>query len=223
MKRIILSGLFVLALAAFGLCGRLDVVRDAGAQPGNMDYWLRRATTAPASQPAPREANPFAAAAREFSRPDALPGAIQMASGRLAAGGFYTTAGKGLEVWLEPQKRWRHVPLVIIRGIHAVVVSEQLEQEWRWKHTGSDEKVYTGRQRPVRRLQWRVNLVDGTSLTGEIKGQPLWVERDGKRTLHLLGARTKGDWGQTLEQLDYPARIVFSRREMQRVSEHLEP
>ena len=216
-----------LSISAIVLAGLAVAAADqpsapSAQAPSNLDYWLSHATTAPASRPATRETEPFAAAGQEFSRPDALPGAVQMASGRLAPGRIYTTAGKDLEVWLDPQERWRHVPLVIIRGIHAMVVSEQLEQEWRWKQTGSDEKVYTGRQRPVRRLHWRVSLIDGTSLTGEIKGQPVWVERDGKRTLHVLGGRTKGDWGQSLGQLDYPAHIVFSRREMERVGKHLE-
>jgi len=191
------------------------------AAPSNLDYWLDRATTAPASQPTAQAADPFAATSGKFSRPDALPGAVQMASGKLEAGGIYTTAGKDLKVWVDASNRWRHVPMVIILGIRAVIVSEGYEDEWRWKQGGSDEKVYTGRKRPVRRLQWRIDLADGTALTGEIKGQPVWVEQNAKRTLHLLGARTKGDWGQGLRQLDYPAHIVFSRREMRRVVEHL--
>ena len=184
---------------------------DAPTQPrDNLDYWLTQA--GPASQPtSARGANPFAArTAENFSRPDALPGAMQLSDGKVLAGGLYTTQEKDLEVWIQAQQRWRHIPLLAVLGIRAVVVSEELEPEWRWKQMGSDEKVFTGRARPSRQLNWRVNLIDGTSLEGEIKGQPLWIERAGQRTLYVLHSRAKGEFGQTLNELVYPRHVVIS-------------
>jgi hypothetical protein len=107
------------------------------------------------------------------------------------------------------------VPLAAVLGIHAVLIEESTELEWRWREMGSDEKVYTGRSRPIRRLAWRLNLADGSSLAGEIKGQPLWIERDGKRALLVLHARGAGEYGQTLADLVYPKDVVISRRAMQ--------
>ncbi len=188
----------------------------------NLDYWLDQAKPdaaehvatppppAPATQPAAKPAAPP-------TRPDALSGAMEISDGRLLAGGIYTTRGKDLEIWVEGQKRWRHIPLLILRGIHAVEVSSGYENQWRWKEMGRDEKVYTGRRRPIRRLQWRLNLIDGTSLTGEIKGQPLWIEYNGRRTQQILSARTKGAWDEELADLVYLKHVVFSRREMRRV------
>ncbi|NLF30879.1 MAG: hypothetical protein GX591_08340 [Planctomycetes bacterium] len=186
----------------------------AAVAEDNLDYWLGQATTAPAtaaaSQPAPATAP---------SRPDALPAAVRLSDGTLLAGGVCTTGGADLVVWIDPQQRWRHVPLVILRSIEAVVISEGLQPEWRWAGTGIDEKVYTGRTRPIRRLAWTLRLIDGTSLTGEITGQPLWLQRDGGRMMLVLHARQKGDWGETLDDLPYPAHIVFSQREMERIAD----
>lgn len=186
---------------------------DLTTQPrDNLDYWLTQA--GPASQPTSTTgANPFAAqTAENFSQPDALPGAMQLSDGKVLAGGLYTTQEKDLEVWIQTEQRWRHIPLLAVLGIRAVVVSEELEPEWRWKQMGSDEKVFTGRNRPSRQLNWRVNLIDGTSLEGEIKGQPLWIEHAGQRTLHVLHSRAKGQFGQTLDELVYPRHVVISRK-----------
>ncbi len=219
----VLSVVALTVLAAAGL-GAFRPQTDVQAK--DLDSLLDRMPTAsrPSSRPEPaRAANPFARQAElNFSRPDALPAAAVLSDGTLLAGGLYTTTGKDLEVWVEAEKRWRHVPLLLIRGIRAEVVSEGLDPEWRWKELGSDEKVYTGRTRPIRRLNWRMNLIDGSSLAGEVKGQPLWIERDGKRVLWILHARTKGRYGQELSDLVYPKHIVISRREMMRIAEMIE-
>ncbi len=219
-------------LAAILSTTTLAVVLAAAGGPGEkprrdpLDELLDRVpvTTAPATRRArTRPKNPFAGAmADNFSRTDALPAAAVLSDGKLLAGGLYTTRRKDLEIWLADQRRWRHVPLICVRGIHAVVVSESMDPEWRWKEMGSDEKVYTGRKRPVRRLEWRLNLIDGSSLQGEIKGQPLWIERGRRRTLWVLHARTKGEYGQTLAELVYPRQFVISRREMDRVGKILD-
>ena len=221
----LLVTLCVVALAALAVAAGGGKPRSRPAPPAtqsNLDFWLDQApvATAPTGKPAPPEgANPFGGQpANTFSRQDALPCAMQLSDGRLLAGWLYTTAGKDLQIWTEQEKRWRHVPLVCIMGIHAVVTHEGMERQWRWKEMGSDEKVYSGRRRPVRHTNWRLNLIDGTSLQGEIDGQPLWLQRDGKRSLWILHHRTKGKWGQKPQALLAPAHIVISRRQMERVA-----
>ena len=186
----------------------------------DLDYWLGQAQTAPASQPAAAAGvNPFEARTADgLERHDALPSAVRLSDGTLLAGGIFTTEGKDYQVWIESEQRWRHLPLVCIRGIHAEVAAEAMEDEWRWKEMGADERVKTGRQFPTRRLQWRFNLIDGTTMLGEVKGQPLWIERDGKRTLLVLHARMKGQPGQTLADLVYPKDILVSRRAMEQAA-----
>jgi len=216
-------------LLATGVLAQTAAKPPASASQSNLDFWLTQAATGPASRPSPAAtaagplagegANPFAPAGiGRFSREDALPGAVELSDGRLLAGGLYTTRDKPLVVYIDAEKRWRHVPLICVLGIRAVPVGEEMDREWRWKEMGSDEKVYTGRQRPVRRYLWRLSLIDGTQLEGEIDGQPLWIERDGERSLWVLHDRHKGEWGQTQADLVYARHIVISRREMQRVT-----
>jgi len=200
--------------AAAGVAGPGD---PASRTASNLDYWLGQATTAttPAGEPpAIAATNPFGSADR-FQRTDAVPGVIVLSDGTLHAGGIFTTRDKDLEIWIAETKRWRHVPLLTLLSLEAVIVSEGMELEWRWKEMGLNEKVYTGRKTPVRRFLWRAHLIDGSYLTGAIKGQPLWVETAaGQRGPLLLHERSDGKYGQTLEGLVYVKRVVVSRRAM---------
>ena len=186
----------------------------AASQPAdNLDFWLGQAASAPASQPAATEpANPFARqTADNFAHADALPAGVEMSDGKVLTGGLFTTEGKDLELWVEAEKRggssrwcacWASRP-------------RWSRRTWRRSGTGemgADQRVYTSREIPIRRLAWRFNLIDGTSLAGEIKGQPLWIQRDGQRTLLVLHARQQGQPGQSLAEMTYPAHIVISTR-----------
>ncbi len=212
----ILACVLGLALAA-GVSSQPD--KPASKPASNLDYWLNRARTTTASQPAsrPSSANPFGKSDR-FSRSDALPGVVVLSDGKILAGGIFTTRDKNWEVWVASQKRWRHIPPIMVLSIRAVVVEEGMEKEWRWKEMGRNERVYTGRAQPVRRLAWRFHLIDDSYVTGEVKGQPLWIETDGKRQgPFVLHERTKGKFGQTLKDLVYLKYIVISRRAMEEV------
>lgn len=187
----------------------------------NLDYWLGRAKadTRPAA-PASPAANPFGPSDR-FRRDDALPGAAILSDGTILAGGLYTTRDRNWEVWVESEKRWRHVPPMVVLSIHAVVVDEGMDKEWRWKEMGSDEKAFTGRQRPVRRFQWRLHLIDDSVITGTIKGQPLWIDTGANAQEpagpYILHERSAGQYGQSLQDLLYLKRAVISRRAMRQV------
>ena len=72
---------------------------------------------------------------------------------------------------------------------------------------------------PTRRLQWRFHLIDGSSVTGAVKGQPIWVELDGRKAgPFVLHERSKGKDGQSLQGLMYVKRIIISRRLMDEVA-----
>ena len=61
-------------------------------------------------------------------------------------------------------------------------------------------------------------LIDGSTVIGEIKGQPLWIELGDKRTGPLvLHERSKGKMGQKLKDLIYVKRIIVSRKMMEAV------
>jgi len=180
----------------------------------------RDASTRPAAAsraPMPPAVDPFAGADR-FHRTDALPGVVVLSDGRMLAGRIHTTRDRDWEVWVESAKRWRHIPPAAVLSIRAVVVAEQMEQEWRWKEMGSDEKVFTGRTRPTRRFRWRFRLADGSSISGDVKGQPLWVESSGKRHgPFVLHERSAGAYGQSLRELVHVKYVVISARAMRQV------
>ncbi|KKL22716.1 hypothetical protein LCGC14_2432670, partial [marine sediment metagenome] len=170
--------------------------------------------TSPSTPQAPK-VNPLGASDR-FRRRDALPGVVVLSNGTVIPGGVYTTRDKNWEVWVESEKRWRHIPPILVLSIQAVVVEEAMDNEWRWKEMGSDEKVFTGRKKPIRRFRWRFHLIDGSHVTGNVKGQPVWIEVDRKtKGPHVLHERSAGKYGQTLTDLVYVKRIVISRRAME--------
>lgn len=184
----------------------------------NLDYWLQQSGQDPAGGATVR--GPAAATKPQdeeikFYRPDALPGVMVMSDGRLLPGGLYTTREKNFEVWVESEKRFRQIPFLSILSITAVVTEEAIENEWRWKAMGDPEKVYTGRSYPTRRFLWEFHLIDGSRITGAVKGQPVWIEVAGKAIgPALLAERSKGEFGQKLPDLVYVRRIIVSRTMM---------
>jgi hypothetical protein len=182
----------------------------------NLDFWLNKATTAPASRPAGETAkavsNPFSNKNRPF-RPDAVPGVIEMSDGRQLPGWLYTTRDKPWVVFDPEMDRWRQIPFITVLSINAVITEEKYELQWRWKGMGEAEKVFTGKKFPYQRFLWQFNLIDGSSVKGTVKGQPIWARWDGKVTGPLvLHERDKGKIGVKLEDAHYVKKIVVSTK-----------
>ncbi|MDY6914534.1 MAG: hypothetical protein SVT52_08780 [Planctomycetota bacterium] len=206
----ILCATYLIVALAF-CCG---AGKQAKSRPGgNLDYWLSRAKpldTQPAATTQP--ARPITIT-KPPKREDALPGVIQLSDGTLLAGSLYTTRGHNWQLYIESQKRWRQIPLITVLSIAAIVREEKMVQQWRWKAMGTPERVYTGREYPTRRLKWSFHLIDGSRLIGTIKGQPLWLEQNGKTFgPFVLHERSKGQLGQKLSELIYIKKLYVSRR-----------
>lgn len=207
-----------LILASLAVVGGAD---DGDSDSDSLDYWLNRAEPAD-TRPAettdePEGKNPFDVAAR-FGRPDALPGVVELSDGQQIPGRIYTTRDRNLEVWVEAEERFRRVPLITVLSIEPVVVNAEMVQEWRWKEMGVPERVYTGREYPTMRFEWKLHLIDDSTIVGPIKGQPLWVRlKDSKFGPFILHERTKGRMGETLDDIVHLKRVVISRRMMEKV------
>ena len=148
----------------------------------------------------------------------ALPGVIELSDGTIIAGMLWTAGDGPLEVYVEAEKRWRRVPLAAALSITAVVVDERMENVWRWRATGDPQKVYTGQQYPFRRFEWTVKLADASEIAGTIKGQAVHVAAlVGPSDSRILSERTRGDVGQSLDDLVYARRIIISREAMEGV------
>ena len=151
---------------------------------------------------------------------------IRFSDGRVLAGRIWTTAGRTLDLYVDPPGRWRRVPLAAALSLTAEVIAEELSAETRPAEIGSPDRVYTGRQIPSRSLRWRVQLADGTELVGTIRGQPLWVfaappaPDDGRTTPpvparhgpFILAETVKGPPGTSPSELVYVRRVVISAR-----------
>lgn len=188
----------------------------------NLDYWLNRATEAKDGDKGAGEtkaSNPFTKK-EGFHRPDALPGVMEFSDGTQVPGWHYTTLEKDWEVYIAKEKRWRLVPFINVLSISAVVTQERLEQRWRWKEMGAPERIYTGKQYPFRRFEWKLHLIDGSTMQGAIKGQPLWVEYSRKKHgPYVFNERQKGEDDQTLKDLIYIKKVIISRKMMDTVLE----
>ena len=185
----------------------------------NLGYWLdqgesidaNKSTTQPTVTEPQEAENPF-------RRLDALPGVLQDSKGRLHPGGLYTTRDTPWKVWVPEDKVLRRIPFIAVLSITAIVTEEKLELKWRWKGMGEPERVYTGESYPSRELQWRFHLIDGSQVTGSVKGQPITVELRGKQTgPFILHERLKGPVGQKLADLVHVKKIFVSRSLMDRV------
>ncbi len=187
----------------------------------NLDFWLNQATSAPATRPVTATGaagvNPFDRKG-SFRRADAVPGVLELSDNRQIPGWIYTTVEKPLIAFVDIEKRWRRLPLIVALSISAEVVEEKITLRWRWKAMGEPERVYTGKSYPTRRLKWKFRLIDGSEIVAAIKGQPIWVELNGrKHGPFVLHERFKGADGQKLDDLIYVKRIVLSRKMMDKV------
>jgi hypothetical protein len=162
------------------------------------------ATTQPTSAPTTQPASPFQ------DRPQAgeRAGTVELSDGRVLKGVVRTTPGKPIRVWSEARKEYLDLSIDSIAKLEAVVLWERDEPEWRFKESGHDEKVYTGKTYPARETAYKVTLTTGDVVEGGIVA-PLYVKADGKTTQHVLNKRSKGEVGKTLAELVYVRAVML--------------
>lgn len=103
-------------------------------------------------------------------------GTVVFSDGRRVEGRLSVTLDGSLVFFDTETEEWREVPLTELARADARPRVEKLDREWRWKEAGCDEKVYTGRARPLRWLDHDVRLKDGSGFSGHIKGTVIYVE-----------------------------------------------
>jgi hypothetical protein len=177
------------------------------------DWLLGASTTKPAvvssSQPAvPSPESPLVS--KDQTDPDQRQGTITLSDGTAIAGTIATTAGKPLRTWDDNVADYRDVPMRFVKSIKAQVVWERDEPEWRFKESGSDVKVNTGRTYPARETSYVITLTDGKTIKGAIVA-PLYMRNaQGEEQTFILHKRDKGEIGQTLKQLVYVSEVKFA-------------
>jgi hypothetical protein len=149
----------------------------------------------------PPAINPFGGAAAD--RDDAVPGYVELSDGSVHPGQVYLTRETKLKIFDEPEKKFRDVPLRVVKTIDCAVLKEWVEREWRFKENANDEKVYTGRNYPSREYVHTITLDDGRSVRGPLQAI-VYVQPEGRKAeRYLLHKRDKGEVGTGLEALTY--------------------
>ncbi len=162
-----------------------------------MDWMLSHATTGPvATQPTTAPTSPLV----DRQQATARTGTITLSDGSKLVGEIATTADRPLRVYDDQAKQYVDVPIDDVVSIKASVVWERDEQEYQFKTSGSDEKVYSGKTYPARELRYTITTTDSGKVSGEIAA-PIYLKKDDSRQTFILHKRDKGEVGQTLKQL----------------------
>ena len=110
-----------------------------------LDWMLSHATTGPvATQPTTAQLRRWSIVNRKKS----AAGSITLSDGTKLTGEISTTAGKP-RVYDDQAKQYVDVPIDSVASMKAEVVWEHDEQEWQFKLSGSDEKIYSGKTYPA--------------------------------------------------------------------------
>jgi len=166
----------------------------AAGQPGQPGQ-----AATPPEKPA---SNPFGTAGG-FARQDAVPGYLELSSGLKVPGHIFTTRAARLKIYNLDREMYEYVPVPALRSIDTTIEWERMDKEWRFKEAGNPEKVYSGREYPVRKVCYTLTLLNDHKIRGHILGQPLYVAHNDKADRFLLHDRDKGAMGQTLADIPY--------------------
>jgi hypothetical protein len=153
-------------------------------------------------------ANPFGAQGGA-ARKDAVPGYAELSTGLKVPGWIYTTRAARIKIYNLRREVYEYVPVPALKRIDTTVQWERMDKEWRFKEAGSPEKVYSGREYPVRKAAYTLTLRNDHKIHGHILGAPLYVDHNGKVERFILHDRDKGPIGSPLADLKYIKGVAF--------------
>ena len=139
---------------------------------------------------------------KESPPPDAVAGFLVLSNGDRLAGQVHLTRDAVLKFFDPKREKLLRFRLDELTHIEQKPVVERMEKEWRWLENANDEKVYTGREYPVRELVTVLHLKRGPTLEGPMNAL-LWVTNENGSQRFLLHKRQKGKPGTTLKELLY--------------------
>ena len=177
-----------------------------------LDHWLKKAKPAKGRQPTINNQQP---AINNSSSPRrALPGIIITSDAKLYFGDIYTTRDTPCKVFDRRTGVLRFIPWRLIVSLTSKIEWERRQKQWRFREGGFDQKVYTGKSYPARKTYYIVKLRNGAAITGDLAG-PLFIRYHGKTNRLILHKRDKGRLGQTLADLVYIRKVIFSKAALQ--------
>jgi hypothetical protein len=138
----------------------------------------------------------------EAPPPDAVKGFLLLSNGDRVEGDIHLTRDTVLKFYHTDKKTLLRVRLDELTHIEQQPTVERMEKEWRWLENANDQKVYTGREYPLRQLDTTLHMKDGRTLKGELTAL-IFVTNENGRQRFILHKRQKGDPGQKLSELLY--------------------
>lgn len=133
-------------------------------------------------------------------------GTITLNNSSKLEGRIWTTLDTPLRMWIEETKTYRDIDLTLVKAIEVHVISETMEDDWRWLKEGSDQKVYSGKKYPNVELSYKFTLLNGQSMEGTVVAPIYFMDGSKTRTLALY-KHYKGNLDETLKDLVYIAVI----------------
>jgi len=153
-------------------------------------------------------ANPFGGQGG-VARKDAVPGYVELSTDLKVPGWIYTTRAARIRIYNLQREVYEYVPVPALKRIEAAVEWQRMDKEWRFKEAGNPEKVYSGREYPVRKVAYTLTLLNDHKIVGHILGAPLYVDHNGKVERFILHDRDKGPMGSSLADLKYIQAVEF--------------
>ena len=126
-------------------------------------------------------------------RQDARPGWVALSDDTVLAGSVYTSIGKPIAVFDRARKQYDRVPWKDVARVDVEIIENVVEQDWRWKEGGSDEKVLTDLYYVWHKYLTTVTLQDGRKFSGDVAA-PIWIRDDAGKVQRLIPhKRNKGE------------------------------
>jgi hypothetical protein len=133
--------------------------------------------------------------------PDARAAKLVLSDGTKLEGQLWTNRAP-FRVWTEGDKVYKDLDLGSIKKIEVHVLSETMEEDWRWLKEGSDQKVFSGRKYPNVSLAYQFTLTNDQVIEGTVVSMVYLADKDKTRTL-VLYKQYKGNLDEALADLIY--------------------
>ncbi len=156
----------------------------------------------------------FAPAADETAAPQKTATVVMSDGTEYASARLIARADLTLEVFCAPDNDRKSIAFGEVAELKQIVAEEGREREWRWKEGGANEKLYTGRDYPWRKLNLELRLKSGEKLSGKLgRGVALVMETstpqgEKQQRQLILQPQHKGEPGATAAPV-FVARIAF--------------
>jgi hypothetical protein len=135
-------------------------------------------------------------------------GKVTLSNGVKIDGRIWTTQATPLRVWIEENKTYKDIDFAVVKQIDVHVITEVMEDDWRWLKEGSDQKVYSGKKYPNVDLAYKFTLVNGQEVEGTVVA-PIYVVDGSKARTLALYKHYKGNLDETLKDLVYITAVTL--------------